>query len=378
MRFYVGTVAIHDGHRKYREFVCIKANNERQAKAWLEHEAAHLWGGTGEKLPDGAFRYESGAYVASPAEVSEINAVTFEVLSQLHKVLGGGAGSQLEDEAMPERVRTLALRIGRQLSKLDAKVPHTKLLHAVAASLGESDWQVLVHSTSAEPQAPQATDEQGSGWTANSGAQPYIPGSGYLWRVPVTVDASMTAFVKVRARDKEEAMSLARRFAADGNARFEVDEGNYRSLADHYIGDNSDDAVHRLPDDEPALPESVSAGDLSVQVGAYRVSLADLDDGPDALFWADLDVFDSNLEDPDDALEVSSCLSACPVDATSQERRQFCSRIAELFHRTVPEPSALSQWDVQHVFTQAVQGAQDDAAFAALETKLKSLVRKAE
>lgn len=372
MKYYIGRLVVWQEEYESFSDACIVAANDEQAWKLLEQRALLFADTPSEFDEHGCARFEGiETLCVKPQRLHDISAATFQDLSKLLPVFGEAAKGDLADQASDERVRTLARRIGDQLKKHDAKVSHSKLLHAVAASLGETDWQVLSHkgeSAAAEVVSPSFEAE-------DRPAQTFIPGSGYLWRVPVSVDSSMTAIVKVRARDKTEAMSLAKRFAYEGNARFEVDDGNYRGLSDHYVSDSSDSGVYRLTDSEPTAPTDPTEGSNWAQVGPYKVSLADLDDGDDAMLWADLDVFDPELEDPDDALEIASCLSACPASASPQERKAFCLRVAQLLKGGAPQPSKLSQRDVQHVFTIAVQGDQSDEAFAALRAKLQAMTR---
>lgn len=375
MKYYIGRLVVWQEEYESFSDACIVAANDEQAWKLLEQRALLFADAPSAFDEHGHARFEGIETLAvKPQRLYDICVVTFQELSKFMPTFGDVAKGDLTEQEASARVRTLARRIGEHLKKLDTKVAHGKLLHAVAASLGENDWQVLAHK--AAPAASAMQDEPtDNAWTANGGTQPFVPGSGYLWRVPVSVDTSMTAIVKVRARDKVEAINLARRFASEGNARFEVDEGNYRGFGDHYVSDDSDDGVYRLPDDEPAVPEHIDENANMAQSGPYKVSLFDLADGDDAMLWADLDVFDPTLEDPDDALEIASCMSACPVSATAQERKRFCQRVADLLNRAAPEPSRLSQRDVQHVFTLAVQGDQSDEAFVALEAKLKAMTR---
>lgn len=367
MKYYIGRIQVRDGLNQYDADACIVAKNEAQAQQLLETRAQMYGGDDGEPAPGGWFGFD-GDTVATRAEgLTEISPVTFSEMSRLLPVFGEKNHTELADEALDERTKTLARRIGNQLVKLDAKVAHSKLLHAVAASLGENDWQVLVHSQTASAVPVKAASTEALGWPDNGQVQPFIPGTGYLYGVPVTVDTTMTAFLKVRARDEEEAMALARQFAQEGNAKFEIDEGNYRGLGDHYVGDK--ESVYRLNDTEPALPANVQEGTLYAQRGAYKVSLCDLGDEDDTLLWADLDVFDVSEEEP----LTESCLSSCPRDASPEETLAFCVRIAELLNRAAPDPSSKDWISLKHAFVQAVQGDTSEQAYANIEAKLSSM-----
>lgn len=368
MKYYIGRIAVQQADYESFSDACIAAENEAQAWSLLQQRALLFVDAPAEFDSNGDARFEGvKALAVRPHHLHEVSAVTFQEMGQVLPVFGAPGKGDLTEESTDERVKTLARRLGAQLGKLGAKVPHGKLLHAVAASLGETDWQTLLHKAMQDSALRRPTDEQVNAWTANGGTQPFIPGAGYLYSVPVTVDTTMTAHVKVRARDGEEAILLARRFAQEGNAKFEVDEGIYRGLADHYVSDK--DGVYRLNDTEAPLPAAAQESTLRAQRGAYLVELTDLSDSDDGLLWADLSVFDVEDEEP----ETESCLSACPVTANAEETLRFCQRVAELLHAGAPDPAKVDRLSLRHVFIQAVQGDNSDEAYAALLTQLRAL-----
>lgn len=59
------------------------------------------------------------------------------------------------------------------------------------------------------------------------------------WTVPVTTDATLSATVRVRARDEEEAIEVARKYVAEdgGACLLSLDEGHYKGRSDFYCGD---------------------------------------------------------------------------------------------------------------------------------------------
>jgi hypothetical protein len=59
------------------------------------------------------------------------------------------------------------------------------------------------------------------------------------WMVAVTIDATMSARIRVRATSQEEAIDVARNFVANegGAELLSLDEGNYRGISDYYCGD---------------------------------------------------------------------------------------------------------------------------------------------
>ena len=73
--------------------------------------------------------------------------------------------------------------------------------------------------------------------------------------VPITVDATLSARVRVRAPSEDEAVMVARKFVASdvGAGLLSLDEGNYRGESDYYCGDPM--GVERIS----AAEEKVSA-----------------------------------------------------------------------------------------------------------------------
>lgn len=364
MKYYIGRLAVFNEDYESQSDACIVAADDTQALALLRSRAQCFVDADCTLDADGCYRFDGYDVLAVRATtVHEISPAAFHDMRELLPVFGDVGKGALLEESTDERVKTLARRIGNQLARLGTMAPHGKLLRAVAASIGEADWQVLVHKD-LDAVAPAASKDRS--WPDNGDVQPYIPGTGYLYRVPVTVDTTMTAVLKVRARDEAEAALLARRFAQDGNARFEVDDGNYRGLADHYVGDSSE--LERLDDLERPAPMDRESDTAGVQRGAYLVGLSDIGDGPEAMLYADLSVFFVDESEP----LTESCMSSVPATAPADERRAFCVRIAELMQRAAPDETMKSWQSLTHAFVAAAQGDTSDEAYAALEATLKT------
>jgi hypothetical protein len=345
MQFFIGRIRVSHAHDSHLVHVCAAADNQNGAERLFQKHARALGWGPFSANADGSYSFpkDSGKHV-HVEETREVSAVTFQELAQSKwfAVCDSGPAAVLED-GLSDRVKTYARRIGRELTRLEAKVAHSKLLHAVAASIGETDWQVLLHKASPAPAPEQAPQEE-------------IPGTGFLYRVPVSVDTSMTAIVLARGNTAEDAIAAARQFAADGKARFDLDDGNYRGLADHYCPDTSEDAVYRVPQAETSQLDPNLGG---AAYGPYVVGLTSLGGCDDELLWADLQVLTPNRG----VADTESCLSACPVTATQAERVQFCDRVAALMYRCAPDLTKVNPDDVRNLFVRAVQGDQSDAAF---------------
>ncbi len=408
MKYYVGSVAItdHESRREY-ERICVIAARTETAAQQLVNEWAQHWDDDGE--PDGAgWEFSAGdrGYLVEPGTVRPITAAAFDAMR--HHVVSfvqAGQPETLADEPADERVKTLARRIGEQLKKHDAKVAHGKLLHAVAASLGETDWQVLLHKRP----AASGTDSQeqvraikaqfnaaidfaiGQGLEAATflGAwregdtsewpefesvvpdagltaapqQTVVPGTGALWEVPLQVHTTASARVRVRALNKHAALATARQLAAEGNVAMSLDADLYRGAVDYALADGAE-VVCLDPAGASEAPMETANG---VQAGDFRIELCSLE-ADDELLWADFEVFGAEGEE-----HIASAMSCMASDATKEERMAFCRRVAELFARVVKRADALDARSLEHVFIDAVQGEQSEAAFEALERKLTQL-----
>lgn len=123
------------------------------------------------------------------------------------------------------------------LEDFGIKLPHRKALEAIARVMGHKDWQT--HSAAfVQEQAAKHLKAQ---------ALQAIPGpeDGDLYEALVTVDQTLSARVRVRAYNEEEAKERLREAgAAQYPHGFEVDDGNYRGSSDFYLGDP--DSVENL------------------------------------------------------------------------------------------------------------------------------------
>ncbi len=411
MKYYVGSVAItdHESRREYERICVIAARSETTAQRLVREWAQH-WDDEGE--PDGeGWEFSAGdrGYRVEPGTVRALTAAAFDAMR--HHVVSfveAGVSEGLADESLDERVKTLARRIGEQLKKHDAKVAHGKLLHAVAASLGETDWQVLLHKrpaasgAAADAQAraikaqfnaaldfaiaqgleaatflaawregdtsewPEFENSQPDAAMTGAPQQPFVPGTGALWEVPLQVHTTASARIQVRALNKHAALAAARQFAAQGNVELAVDQDLYRGAVDYDLPEGA----------EVVCLDSTGASDApvetpdGVQAGDFRIKLCSLE-ADDELLWADFEVFGAEGEE-----HIASAMSCMAADASKEERLAFCRRVAELFARVVKHGDALDARSLEHVFIDAVQGEQSEAAFESRERKLTLLVEQ--
>lgn len=134
----------------------------------------------------------------------------------------------------------------RLMKLLPTPVPYQEALEKIAQIHGYKNWQTfsaqLQNQETAAPVGMVPPD-------LAEPEQATIPGEGRLFRIPLTVDMTMSADIFVRAPDRFEAVVVARDFAVDNLQLFTLDDGNYRASGDYYCGD--DDAIEELTFDAP-------------------------------------------------------------------------------------------------------------------------------
>lgn len=156
MKHYIGTLDIFFDEHCTQNLVLINAANDAAARNLLRKHAMD-WVGDAAEQEDPDDEHFSSVDTMAAARITALQETTPAVyagLKDLVEVIGDPSVGSLVDEEDDERVKTLSRRIGSQLEKLAAPVPHGKMLKAVSASLGETDWQVLLNK------ARQATSAQ--------------------------------------------------------------------------------------------------------------------------------------------------------------------------------------------------------------------------
>jgi hypothetical protein len=156
MAFFVGKLmATLQGEFQFSQHVCVVAKNITQAVRLLEDCA--------KNYPDGV-THDGGSWGAQDvkvlsASVQAISKVTFDEMSTMLPVYGNSPKEgNLEEESPAEQARTLAMRLAEHLKRHGQEVSHSRLLHAVSASLGETDWHVLL-SKDAKSGKPAESDK---------------------------------------------------------------------------------------------------------------------------------------------------------------------------------------------------------------------------
>lgn len=144
MKYYIGQLLVHHEEYDSTTSYCVCAAGDKEAQELLRQAALRFAPGGHGPDERGDFRYDGAEVLqVSVRGMKEVSFVTFSEAREVFQALGDDKHVRLEEESALEQSKTLARRIGAQLEKLGAKVPHTKLLHAVAASLGHTDFATL-------------------------------------------------------------------------------------------------------------------------------------------------------------------------------------------------------------------------------------------
>lgn len=252
-----------------------------------------------------------------------------------------------------DKIKKQARLLVSELAALSGPVQYQDALELLAKLNGHKNWKTLSALLGSAPaRSPQdvAPGKKVPVIRTEEGCfqQGEVPGTGFLYRVPVCVETTMSAVVLVRALDREEAIERARVLVSEGKAPLAVDEGNYRGAADYYCPDTSEDSVFRVTE-----PKELSAAETAsgCQVGPFLVELTDLGDGEDSLLWADLTIFDPEQEEGE-PISAMSCLGVCTA---KQERKAFCLEIASTLAALVSDVRKVSRRTFEHGFVELVQ-----------------------
>lgn len=232
-----------------------------------------------------------------------------------------------------QSLKSQARKLMTELAALGNPLKYQDALDIIARLNNHRDWQHAAPALEALPSPPTTSVKPSpAGFLAelpeigDAYKQQEVPGTGWLYHVPVTAEYTKTAFVAVRATSVDEALLLARELAADGKVTLVEDEGNSKTLDDFYIPDDSSDGVYRLPTSEAALAVETCRG---AQVGPYLVELEAL--GHDE-YVACLAYFDPDQEE---GVAIRR-LSGIPLSTGLALRVATCSRIAQALFQQAP------------------------------------------
>lgn len=247
-----------------------------------------------------------------------------------------------------DNVKTQARKLVAALADHKGPVKYQDALELLALLNDFRDWKTMsaVLDRQVEPRQDEEPKEKSAypAIVTPSGTyeQAEVPGTGFLYRVPVSVDTSMTALVVVRAIDREEAIDVARTFVAEGKARMEVDDGNYRGRVDYYCSDNEN--AFRVVEPPQGVASSHESG---YQVGAFLVALSEIDD----VMYADLTVYDPEQEDG----YTFTALSCVDAAASDEKCLDFCRKVAELLHRAGKDVREMDMRTIERAFTHVAE-----------------------
>lgn len=152
MKYFLGKILVEEEttRREHERIFLVAANHADAAMKHLAEFAAQ-WDDPGEEIPvisgHAAYRYseDQDPYTVSPVSIEEISAAAFFGIKGLHRI-GSPVNADLLAQEAPEQTKTLARRLVAQFERLGLQpIPYGKVLTALAACLGETDWQVLRH-----------------------------------------------------------------------------------------------------------------------------------------------------------------------------------------------------------------------------------------
>ena len=283
---------------------------------------------------------------------------------KLFPTYGDTSFLDLDAQSESERLKTVARNLSEQLQRSGHNVALGQLQTALAASLGQTNWQV--HGQDVRRPAKTSLPSKQVTGAGTQSTMTTEPNS--LWEVPVTVNVTATANVRVRADTQEQAIRLALEQAAQGGVSFSMDRENVNGPDDYYVPD--DDAVRCLGTEKEL---AASQGWYFAQSGDYRVSTYLLE-AEDGLLWADLDIVSNAAEEDDE--QSCGCLSSLPATSTREEQEAFCFRIAKLLNDHAPEPKLAGMIALESAFIQAAQGGTSPESYEAMARKLRQSVEQ--
>ncbi len=163
MKYYIGRILVSGmAPHAFSSDACIAAKNREQARQLLDSRAA-LWGGDDSRqVEEGVYEYqdsiENVTFRARVDKLTEVSPSTFAEMKSVFPFFGDVSQLDLDKQSVPDRVKTLTHNLGTQLKKQGTPVAHAKLMDAVAASLGKTNWRVAA-AGEASLDAPTGADD---------------------------------------------------------------------------------------------------------------------------------------------------------------------------------------------------------------------------
>lgn len=145
MKYFLGSTLVNDNGVSHEAYALFVAATQAGAMLLLEARSSMFAGDDGVESGNGSWSFREGRVTTKVGILKEISPVGYASLSEVHPVFKSSDKGLINYGELSENVKTLAHRIGGQLKKLSVDVPHSKLLNAVAASMGETDWAVVLN-----------------------------------------------------------------------------------------------------------------------------------------------------------------------------------------------------------------------------------------
>lgn len=154
MKYFLGSILTNENGVKSEVYALFVAMNQEAAARALNLRTSLFAGDGGVDVGRGFWQFREKNILCTAGVLKEISPVGFKDLELVYPVVRVTDAPSLEEEEPSEMVKTLAHRIGNQLTKMESPVPHGKMLKAVAASVGETDWATVLHKKAPQPKQP--------------------------------------------------------------------------------------------------------------------------------------------------------------------------------------------------------------------------------
>lgn len=145
MKYFLGSTLVNDNGVSHEAYALFVAATQASAMLLLEARCSVFAGDDGVEVDKGFWSFRDGRITTKVGILKEISPVGYASLSEVHPVFKSTDKGLISSGELAENVKTLTHRIGGQLKKMSVDVPHGKLLNAVAASMGETDWAVVLN-----------------------------------------------------------------------------------------------------------------------------------------------------------------------------------------------------------------------------------------
>lgn len=154
MKYFMGATVVADDGRLYDVCAMYVARSEKAATELLKTRTSTFTGEEGIRIRLDTWRFDKASIVCSVGDLKEISYAAFSELKDRFPVFTETAAEAVPEKDYSGNVKDIAHKLGTQLKRLEAPVAHCKLLEAVSASFGDTDWAVALHKKA--PSKPAA------------------------------------------------------------------------------------------------------------------------------------------------------------------------------------------------------------------------------